>query len=148
MQFPGTCAGEATTYTTDESAPLGILYPFCPRLARDFPITIGKSPAFQEHRVGTSGPAWCFVFQSIKGGKNLTTDELVEFTHVLAGNYNKILKSDVYTMYKLKEIWMYAMLNYPDEKKILKSIKKSTRLSDFMKCLEALPEIKNDLLIK
>ncbi len=73
------------------------------------------------------------IFREIKGGRKVETDELVEFTEVLAERYMKLLKSEVFTLKKLKEIWMYIMWNFPDEKKTLKAVKKANNLADF-KC--------------
>lgn len=80
-------------------------------------------------RGAVSNPA---LFREIKGGKKLTTDELLEFSQRLADNYLAVLGSDIYTLHKLKEIWMYIMWRYPEEKKLLKSIKKSDSLREFM----------------
>ncbi len=107
----------------------------------DYNSVKSKFPELHSIMIGRGAVANPAIFREIRGGKRLTTFELVEFTNVLAQNYNKILKSDIYTMYKLKEIWMYAMLNYPEEKKILKSIKKSNKLSDFLRVLDNLGEI-------
>ncbi len=82
------------------------------------------------------------IFREIRGGEKLTTGELQEFSHLLMENYMEVLKSDYFTLNKLKEIWMYGMWNFPEEKKILKEIKKSTKLSDLERAIEKLPEIK------
>jgi tRNA-dihydrouridine synthase len=81
------------------------------------------------------------IFREIKGGKPISTEELIVFTYKLIENYNKVLSSDTFTLHKIKEIWMYIMLNFPDEKKIFKSIKKSSKLSQFMAEIEKLPQI-------
>jgi len=109
--------------------------------ASDYHEVVSRFPNTDSVMIGRGAIANPAIFREIKGGKRLTTDELVGFTNVLAENYNSILKSDVYTMYKLKEIWMYAMLNYPEEKKVMKMIKKSTRLSDLLNVLKNLGEI-------
>ena len=89
-------------------------------------------------RGAVSNPA---IFREIKGGKKLTTDELLEFSERLRDNYLKVLGSDIYTLHKLKEIWMYIMWRYPEEKKILKSIKKSESLKEFMSSIEQIKHI-------
>lgn len=91
-------------------------------------------------RGAVSNPA---IFREIKGGEKLKTNELAEFTARLKDRYLEVLGSEVYTLHKLKEIWMYIMWNFPDEKKILKAIKKSNRLTDLMDAIKYLPEIKN-----
>ena len=42
---------------------------------------------------------------------------------------------------KIKEVWLYMMWNFPEEKKILKNIKKSEKLADLMNAVLAIPEI-------
>ncbi len=82
------------------------------------------------------------IFREIKGGARLGSGELAEFTKALRDRYLTVLGSEIYTLHKLKEIWIYIMWNYPDEKKILKAIKKSNRLADLIGAIECLPEIK------
>ena len=77
-------------------------------------------------------------------GKNrakLTTEELFEFTEVLAQRYNEVLKSETFTLHKLKEIWVYMSENYKNSKKITKSIKKANKISEFLNAVNSLPEI-------
>ncbi len=81
------------------------------------------------------------LFREIKGGKALTTEELVVFSRKLMGNYYEVLRSETFTLYKLKEIWVYCMQNYPKEKKIAKAIKKAKTFSDFSSAIGYLPEL-------
>ena len=81
------------------------------------------------------------IFREIKGGKPLCTEELIAFSDLLQKRYMELFKSDVFTLHKLKEIWMYVMQNFPEEKKILKAIKKSNKRSDFNNAVNCLPEI-------
>lgn len=81
------------------------------------------------------------IFREIKGGKKITTAELIEFSKRLMENYYAVLKSDTFTLHKLKEIWVYILQNYPDEKKIAKAMKKSTTLADFKAAMSCLPEL-------
>ena len=82
------------------------------------------------------------IFREIKGGAPLKTEELIAFSKRLEEGYTALFKSEVHTLHKLKEIWMYIMLNFPEEKKIMKQIKKSNRLSDLNDAINRLPEIK------
>ncbi len=84
------------------------------------------------------------IFREIKGGKKLTTAELVAFSNELEKRYFKLLNSDMYTLHKLKEIWIYVMQNFPEEKKILKAVKKSNKLIELNSAINCLPEIKYD----
>lgn len=82
------------------------------------------------------------IFREIRGGKSLETEELVRFTELLTERYLEVLGSEVYTLHKLKEIWLYTMWMYPEEKKILKAIKKANKLSDLMRAVRALPPLR------
>lgn len=80
------------------------------------------------------------IFREIKGGKRITTGELVAFSNELQKRYFKLLQSDMYTLHKLKEIWIYIMQNFPEEKKILKALKKSSKLVELNNAINCLPE--------
>lgn len=82
------------------------------------------------------------IFRNIKTGCRTTRDELVNFTELLADNYNKVLKSDTYTLHKLKEVWIYMIQNFDDCKKQFKTMKKTDSLSEFISAINSLPEIK------
>lgn len=107
----------------------------------DYKCIPALSPKITSVMIGRGAIANPAIFREIKGGARLTTDELLTFTDTLIANYNSVLKSDTYTLHKLKEIWIYAIDNYPNEKKIAKALRKSTKLGDFRKALDHLPEI-------
>ena len=81
------------------------------------------------------------IFREIRGGKALTTSELADFSKLLEERYLKVLQSEAYTLQKLKEIWMYIMWNFPEEKKILKAIKKSSTLMEINMAIRSLPKL-------
>lgn len=81
------------------------------------------------------------LFREIRGGKPLETKELVNFSRLLEERYLKVLGSEIYTLHKLKEIWIYVMQNFPEEKRILKAVKKANRLCDINSALNSLPEL-------
>lgn len=83
-------------------------------------------------------PALC---REIRGGKRISTEEIVAFSKKLADNYQSTLRSETFTLNKLKEVWMYIIQNYPEEKKIFKTIRKANKLVDFMGAVECLPEL-------
>lgn len=103
-------------------------------------ITV-KYPDLDSVMIGRGAIMNPAIFREINGGPEITTEELLEFSHLLIGNYMEVLKSDYFTLNKLKELWMYGMWNFPDEKKILKEIKKSTKVSDLIRAIEKLPDI-------
>lgn len=81
------------------------------------------------------------IFREIRGGEKLHTEELRDFTRLLAERYIKVLGSETFTLHKLKEVWIYAIRNFPDETKIAKTVKKATTLEDFMSAINKLPEL-------
>ncbi len=80
--------------------------------------------------------------REIHGGKSITTEEIVAFSKRLADNYQATLRSETFTLNKLKEVWMYMIQQYPEEKKIFKTIRKANKLTEFIGAIEALPELK------
>ena len=81
------------------------------------------------------------IFREIGDGERLKTAELAAFTAKLQQRYMSVLGSEVYTLHKLKEIWMYMMWNFPDEKKLFEAIKKSSTLADLNAAISQLPEL-------
>ncbi len=100
-----------------------------------------KYPELAGVMIGRGAIANPAVFREIKGGRKTETAELTEFTRVLAERYLNVLGSEVYTLHKLKEIWLYTMWMYPNEKKLLKAIKKANQLGDLLAAVKALPNI-------
>lgn len=109
--------------------------------ARDYQRIVEEFPDAEGVMLGRGAVANPALFREIRGGEKLKTAELVDFTKVLAERYLPVLGSEVYTLHKLKEIWMYIMWNFPDEKKALKAVKKSSRLSDLFAAIKLLPEV-------
>lgn len=81
------------------------------------------------------------IFREIKGGKRLTTGELINFSKILEKRYLELFKSEVNTLRKLKEIWMHVIMNYPEEHKIIKVVKKALTLAELNSAINSLPEI-------
>ena len=107
----------------------------------DFNKIENTYPKISSVMLGRGAVANPALFREIKGGNKLTTAEALQFTLALKDSYYKLFGNDTYTIHKLKEIWLYMMWNYPEEKKILKCIKKAQKLADFMSAIESLPEI-------
>ena len=108
---------------------------------QDYKKVVQNYPELEGVMIGRGAIANPAIFREIKGGRKTETAELAEFTQVLAERYLKVLGSEVYTLHKLKEIWLYTMWMYPAEKKLLKAIKKSNRLADIMAAVKALPRL-------
>lgn len=81
------------------------------------------------------------IFREIKGGKKISSDELIKFTNELEKRYLVVLESEIYTLQKLKEIWVHTIKNFNNQDKILKAIKKSKKLTEFNNAINCLPII-------
>lgn len=108
--------------------------------AEDYKNVISLYPELDSVMIGRGAVANPAIFREIEGGEKLTTDEMIEFTEILLERYNKILSSDVFTMHKLKEIWLLMMWNFPKEEKILKIIRRTDKLGELMKAIYSLPK--------
>ncbi len=81
------------------------------------------------------------IFREIKGGKKLSTSELINFSNTLEKRYLNLFKSEINTLHKLKEMWMYSITNYSEEHRIIKAVKKAKNLSELNSALNALSEL-------
>ena len=104
----------------------------------DYEKICEKYPRLEGVMIGRGAVANPAIFREIRGGKALQTDELVRFTELLTERYLEVLGSEIYTLHKLKEIWLYIMWMFPEEKKILKAIKKANRLGDLTLAVRSL----------
>lgn len=109
--------------------------------AEDFLRISEKFARLDSVMLGRGAVANPALFREIRGGERLKTYELISFSRLLAERYIKVLESETFTLHKLKEVWIYAIRNFPDEVKTAKRIKKAVTLSEFMSALESLPEI-------
>lgn len=107
----------------------------------DFNAISAKYPNLSAVMIGRGAVKNPAIFREIKGGEGLKTEELIRFSNLLQERYLHLLGSDRYTLHRLKEIWLYSVLNFPDEQKITKAIKKSERLSDLERAINMLPKL-------
>ncbi len=107
----------------------------------DYEEICKKFPGIDSVMIGRGCVKNPAIFREIKGGKKLTTAELINFSNVLERKYLELYCSQVNTFHKLKEIWMYAILNYPNEEKLAKAVRKSTKLTELNSAINCLPEI-------
>ena len=107
----------------------------------DYKRIIERYPRLEGVMIGRGAVANPAIFREIKGGKKLTTFEMVEFSEILAERYNAILSSDTFTMHKLKEIWIYMMWNFPQEEKVLKTVRRTNKLTELMRAIHTLPDM-------
>lgn len=108
---------------------------------KDFLEIQSKFEGLDSVMIGRGAVANPALFREIKGGEELKTEELITFSEKLIENYRQTLRSDVFTMHKMKELWAIIMKNFPEEKKILKAIKKSNTVDEFMVAINSLPEV-------
>ncbi len=102
---------------------------------------IKKYPNLNAVMIGRGAIKNPAIFREIRTGKKLLTEELIAFSKRLENEYMDIYNSDKNTLYKLKEIWIYQIENYPDEKKIAKAIKKAEKLFELNSAINCLPEL-------
>ncbi len=108
---------------------------------KDYKKVSGKFPDISGVMLGRGAVQNPALFREIRGGEKLLTEELVEFSERLSEKYKKVLGSEVFTLHKLKEIWIYAGRNFPEEKKLIKAIRKANTLEDFKSAIRALPQL-------
>lgn len=70
------------------------------------------------------------LIREYEGGEPLKTSELRRFHDDLLSRYEKILPGERSVLFKMKEMWNYWGLGFPDAAKQLKQIKKAQHLSD------------------
>ncbi len=108
--------------------------------ADDYRRIIEKFPNLDSVMLGRGAIVNPALFREIRGGAPLKTAELTEFSKQLAENYLTVLQSEIFTLQKLKEIWVYVLRRFEEEHKIAKAIKKSKNLTEFFLAAECLPE--------
>ena len=110
----------------------------------DFDAIAEKYPNLSGVMIGRGAVKNPAIFREIRGGKSISTEELCTFTEKMAKEWYEVLKSETYTLYKLKELWGYMSLNFPDEKKITKAIKKASKPDELISLTKLLPDIERN----
>ena len=121
----------------------GVPFPLCYNgnifQAEDYTEIANSYPNLSGVMIGRGAIQNPAIFREIKGGKPLETQELIRFSKLLQERYLTLLQSEVYTLHRLKEIWLSMILNFPEEKKIAKAVKKSATLEDLNRAIVCLP---------
>ena len=107
----------------------------------DFESIAKEFPDLDSVMIGRGAIKNPALFREIKGGARLSTQEIQAFSEKLLENYYAELKSEVFTLQKLKEVWNYMIQNYPEETKIAKQIKKANKLRDLQEAISQLPSL-------
>lgn len=108
----------------------------------DYARITAQFPDMDSVMLGRGAIANPALFREIRGGARITTEELVAFSEQLIENYYAVLQSEIFTLQKLKEIWVYVLWNFPEEAKIAKMIKKSGNLEEFKAAIRKLPQVR------
>ena len=104
----------------------------------DYKNITGKFTDLKSVMIGRGAVANPAIFREIRGGTKITGEEFLLFTERLAQNYMEVLKSETFTLHKLKEVWFYMMQSFGDSKKTAKKLKKAQKLNDFLGALNEL----------
>lgn len=107
----------------------------------DYDKIVSSFPGIDSVMLGRGAVANPALFREIRGGKKITTEEMLEFSELLKERYSSILSTDKFTMHKLKEIWLLMMWNFPKEEKIYKIVRRTESLSELMNAIHSLPEL-------
>lgn len=107
----------------------------------DYQRVVQRFPEIESVMLGRGAIANPALFREIRGGARITTEELIAFSEKLIESYYAVLQSEIFTLQKLKEIWVYVLWNFPEETKVAKAIKKSGNLEEFKMAIRKLPSI-------
>lgn len=80
------------------------------------------------------------LVRELQGGKMLEKQELREFHDALCREYETVMSGDRNVLFKMKELWFYMGHLFEENKKQMKKIKKSQKLSDYMEAVDSLFE--------
>ncbi len=109
--------------------------------AADFSRTIEQFPKLSGVMIGRGAVRNPAIFREIRGGAALCTEELYDFTLALTEGYQNAGLAENQVLMKLKEVWVYAMELYPEEKKIGKKIKKASTVAELLTVTRSLPPL-------
>ncbi len=96
----------------------------------DYDNIVKRYPDLDSIMIGRGAIGNPALFREIKGGEKVKIQELIDFSQKLEERYLEVLGCEHYTVHRLKEIWLYIMRNFPEDKKTTKAIKKSDSLSN------------------
>ena len=101
------------------------------------------APATTQIMIGRGMLANPALPRQIRGGAPMQADELRAYYERIRDGYSAVMDNETHVLYKLKELWIYLLPLFPEEKKFTKTIKKSKRLSELdaaaMQLIDALP---------
>lgn len=107
----------------------------------DFARITSRFPDLSGVMIGRGAVKNPAIFREIRGGPALSTEELYHFTMVLTEGYQNAGLAENQVLMKLKEVWVYAMDLYPEEKKIGKKMKKAGKVAELLTAIRSLPPL-------
>lgn len=90
-----------------------------------------RFPAVDSLMLGRGLIANPALARELRGGPSLTGTELRQFHDGLLEDYCACILGEVNVLHKMKELWNYWACLFPEEKKGIKEVRKSRRLSDY-----------------
>lgn len=90
-----------------------------------------RFPAVDSLMLGRGLIANPALARELRGGEPLTGAELRQFHDGLLEDYCACILGEVNVLHKMKELWNYWACLFPEEKKGIKEVRKSKRLSDY-----------------
>ena len=140
MLYNGVCDMDAfeMAYNTTKNA---LCYNGDIKTTEDFHAIEKRFPSLSSVMLGRGAVANPAIFREIRGGEKLSTEELIAFSRKLAEKYHALFESEVFTLHKMKEVWVYAIRNFPEETKIAKTLRKAGDLPEFFSALSRLPKL-------
>ena len=88
-------------------------------------------PALERVMIGRAAAADPALFRRLRGGTALEKDELRDFLERYASALTASGLSEHYALGRLKELWYYVSVLFPDGNRALKRLRKAHSLSDY-----------------
>ncbi len=106
----------------------------------DYNSIVDICPNLESVMIGRGAVKNPAIFREIRGGAPLSKEEIFAFSDLLQARYHEILKSETHTLQKMKEVWSYMIVHFPDGKKAFKKMRKAGHFSDFKWAVEELKQ--------
>ena len=103
-----------------------------------------KAPGSTQLMFGRGMLANPAIARQIRGGAPMKRGELASFYNEIRDGYLAVMDNETHVLFKCKELWMYLGRSFPEEKKLIKALRKANRLREFDEAagqlLQRLPE--------
>lgn len=107
---------------------------------REFAEQFPKTDTIMLGRGIIANPA---LVNTIEDGLHLTKENLLSFHNMIYEEYQQISSGDRNVLFKMKELWFYMANLFEGSERLMKKIKKSEKLKDYEKVIQALFETCN-----